>query len=269
MREMRDFEDVRCYPTAMLIRKTKSLALVAALAASGSLLRSEPVERETHDVDGWSLHIARGLLEENREAVDKARGILSSQLSELVRILPPQVVSELREVPLYFSTVYPDGRPGAAYHPNPEWLRKNGRDPAMVKSVEFTNIAIFEKETVRMPNLVLHELAHAYHHRFLKMGYANPELKKAYDRAVASKSYDHVERWHGNDPKNTFEKAYAMNNPMEYFAETTEAYFGRNDFFPFTQEELKKHDPEMFSLLQKLWRITVPEAAEVLPSPAE
>ena len=53
-----------------------------------------------------------------------------------------------------------------------------------------------------------------------------------------------------------------MTNPMEYFAETTEAYFGRNDFFPFTRDELKKHDPEMFELLGKLWQV----AADPTPS---
>ena len=39
------------------------------------------------------------------------------------------------------------------------------------------------------------------------------------------------------------------------FAETTEAFFSRNDFFPFTRAELKQHDPEMFALLEKLWGI--------------
>jgi dipeptidyl-peptidase-4 len=29
---------------------------------------------------------------------------------------------------------------------------------------------------------------------------------------------------------------------MEYFAETTEAYFSRNDFFPFTRAELLEHE---------------------------
>ena len=45
-----------------------------------------------------------------------------------------------------------------------------------------------------------------------------------------------------------------MTNPQEYFAENTEAFFSRNDFFPFTRAELKKHDPETFALLQRLWR---------------
>jgi Mlc titration factor MtfA (ptsG expression regulator) len=51
------------------------------------------------------------------------------------------------------------------------------------------------------------------------------------------------------------DRAYAMTNPQEYFAESTEAYFSRNDFFPFTRDELKQQDPEMFKLLEKLWTI--------------
>ena len=41
----------------------------------------------------------------------------------------------------------------------------------------------------------------------------------------------------------------------EYFAETSEAFFNRNDFFPFTHTELKQHDPEMFALLEGLWGV--------------
>lgn len=46
-----------------------------------------------------------------------------------------------------------------------------------------------------------------------------------------------------------------MTDPMEYFAETTEAFFSRNDFFPFTRDELHSHDPKMFALLKKLWGV--------------
>jgi len=33
----------------------------------------------------------------------------------------------------------------------------------------------------------------------------------------------------------------------------TEAFFSRNDFFPFNRAELKRHDPGMEQLLPKLW----------------
>ncbi|MFM7555866.1 MAG: hypothetical protein ACKPAH_11315 [Verrucomicrobiota bacterium] len=40
---------------------------------------------------------------------------------------------------------------------------------------------------------------------------------------------------------------------MEYFAESTEAFFSRNDFFPFNRSELQQHDPAMDALLVRLW----------------
>ncbi len=36
---------------------------------------------------------------------------------------------------------------------------------------------------------------------------------------------------------------------LEYFAEGTEAYFYRNDFYPFVRAELKDHDPVLRDLL--------------------
>ena len=101
----------------------------------------------------------------------------------------------------------------------------------------------------------MHELAHAYHHRALPGGFDNDEIKAAYDRAKASGSYDKVERWFGDGRPNTRERAYAMTNSMEYFTEATEAFFSRNDFFPFNRAELKRHDPGMEQLLAKLWGV--------------
>jgi Mlc titration factor MtfA (ptsG expression regulator) len=48
--------------------------------------------------------------------------------------------------------------------------------------------------------------------------------KTAYEHAKAGRKYDEVERWNGGE-LNTFERAYAMTNPMEYFAENIEAFF--------------------------------------------
>ena len=243
--------------------------LVFSAVAAGLLALSARAEtiRETREIQGWQVHIHPDLLAGPAEATTAALGILESQLAGIAEILPRAAVVKLREVPLFFSPPYPDTRPTAAYHPNIDWLRKNGRDPAMARAVEFTNAAIFAREANRMPNFVLHELAHAWHDRVLPMGYANPELRAAFKRAAASGTYERVERWHGDGRPNTFEKAYAMNNPMEYFAETTEAFFGTNDFFPFTHAELKRHDPAMFDLLVKLWGIPVREVGEVVSPP--
>jgi dipeptidyl-peptidase-4 len=44
-----------------------------------------------------------------------------------------------------------------------------------------------------------------------------------------------------------------MTNHKEYFAEGTEAFFNRNDFYPFVQAELKEHDPRLHALLEEIW----------------
>jgi hypothetical protein len=33
----------------------------------------------------------------------------------------------------------------------------------------------------------------------------------------------------------------------------SEAYFGRNDFYPIKRDELQTFDPDMFELLVRLW----------------
>jgi len=215
---------------------------------------------ETRKLHGWTLHINRELLAADIQQTTKVLELLDRQLQEITKVVPKAVIAKLQRVPLYFNPEYPGVRPTAEYHPSAEWLRKNGRDPAMARSVEFTNLRIYQAEVNRMPWFVLHELAHAYHDRELPKGFANPQIAAAFVRAKESGKYDKVERHHGNGRPNSREKAYAMTNPMEYFAETTEAYFGRNDFFPFTRDELKKHDPEMFELLGKLWQVTTDPA---------
>jgi len=204
-------------------------------------------------IEGWTIHINSALLENEKALTDRALELLRKQLEEIARVVPSKSVTKLRAVPLWFSPEYPGIKPKAEYHPGAGWLREQGRNPAMEKGIEFTDIHEFEREMNRMPNFALHELAHAYHDRVLPDGFENEEIKAAFEKAKASQKYDRVERWFGNGKANTFERAYAMTSPQEYFAESSEAFFSRNDFFPFTRNELKRHDPEMYELLERLW----------------
>ena len=234
--------------------------LTAALALDQPKLR--PQTQHANDtpyhvvrlIEGWTLHVNVKLFEMDAPALEKALQLLRAQLDEIVRVVPAQAVAELRKVPLWINPEYPKVQPRAEFHPGADWLRENGRDPVMAMGVEFTNVRIFEAETRRMPNFALHELAHAYHNRTVRMSFGNLEIKAAYEKAKASGKYDRVER-KDSEGRSSMERAYAMTNPQEYFAECTEAYFTRNDFFPFTREELKQHDPEMFALLEKLWGV--------------
>lgn len=206
---------------------------------------------QTRTILGWTVHVQDRLWRTQKSSTDLALSLLERQLAEIVRVVPPPAAEHLRAAHLWFSAAYPGVPPRAEYHPGADWLREQGRNPAMVHGVEFTDIPDFAPEMNRMPNFVLHELAHAYHDQVL--GFESPTVQAAYDRAKASGKYRRVERWNGNGRPNTTEEAYAMTNAQEYFAETSEAFFSRNDFFPFTREELQRHDPEMHKLLTQVW----------------
>ncbi|MFN0074972.1 MAG: hypothetical protein ACKVY0_00710 [Prosthecobacter sp.] len=237
------------------------------LMKARGLIKGQQVKRfqettgaKSHDerlIAGWKVQVSTKLIEQDAVAVEKAMQLLRAQLDEIVRVVPAQAVAELRKVPLWVNPEYPKVQPRAEFHPDAGWLRENGRDPVMAKAVEFTNVRIFEEETRRMPNFALHELAHAYHNRTVRMSFGNLEIKNAYEKAKASGKYDRVER-KDSAGRSRMDRAYAMTTPQEYFAECTEAYFSRNDFFPFTRHELKQHDPEMFMLLEKLWGVNSP-----------
>ena len=133
------------------------------------------------------------------------------------------------------------------YHPSKEWLSQNGFNPEKAGSVEIANAENFLTWTIAQPWMVLHELAHGYHHQVL--GYDNEEIAAAYKQAVDSKKYESVLHINGKN-----EKAYALNNDQEYFAEASEAFFGTNDFYPFVRSELKQFDPVFYEIMKKLWQ---------------
>lgn len=229
-------------------------------AADRSTAASTPNDHLQKNIEGWQVLISTQLLKDEKEATERALELLALQLQEIEREVSEEAVAELRKVPLWFSPEYPGVRQRAEYHPGADWLRKNNRNPAMEKAVEFTNVRIFERETKRMPNFALHELAHAYHDRVLPGGFGNQAIRSAFTNANKKGLYEKVEQRFG-DGRSVEVRAYAITNPMEYFAECSEAYFSTNDFFPFTRSQLEKHDPQMFALLKSLWTRPLKTAA--------
>lgn len=239
---------------------------VLSLSSNGQHTETNPVRgksdfpaRRVVECEGWNLHISEDLYEKEGLLLKQALQLLEEQLREIDRVVPPKAVKELRQVPLWISGEYPDTPPRAEYHPDAGWLERNHRDPAMEKGVEFTNVRIFAEEKRRMPNFALHELAHAYHDRVLPNGFANQEIREAYEKAKASGKYDAVEQRFG-DGRSANGRAYAMTTPQEYFAECSEAFFSVNDFYPFTLDQLKRHDPEFTRILTDLWGGSVTQA---------
>jgi hypothetical protein len=202
---------------------------------------------KVHQIQGWTVLVHARFLAEEAELADRTLERLRHQLYQIDARLPRRAVESLRQVRIWVEEAEPN-HPCMAYHPSPRWLLEHGMNPEKARCVELANARNFLSWTRDQPWMVLHELAHAYHHQFLDGGYENIQLKAAFERAGVSESYEQVLRINGRD-----DRAYALNSPMEYFAEATEAFFGTNDFYPFVRAELLQHDPELFKLLETLW----------------
>lgn len=200
-----------------------------------------------YTMEGWTIHAERTLVSSAQWV--SVRNELANQLYRIARIVPDDRLSSLRKVAIWIHRDDPV-TVCMAYHPSVEWLREHKANPEMARAVEIGNAANFISWTYEQPSMVLHELAHSYHDRILENGFENRTVKEAFDRAIKSNRYEDVLHWDGRHTRH-----YALQNPMEYFAESTEAYFGQNDFYPFVNAELKTFDPDTYRLMEQIWGI--------------
>lgn len=202
---------------------------------------------DTLHLEGWTVNVDPVLKQKHADLWNAVEQELNVQLTNIERVLPDGPLAKIRTIPIWVHFTSPETT-CMAFHPDSDWLAAHKMDPRMAHGVEIGNAANFVSWTYEQPWMVLHELSHGYHFLFLPKGFDNPDVKAAYDKAMAAHRYDSVLHWDGK-----MAKAYATTNPMEYFAECTEAYFGTNDFYPFVRAELMHADPDGYQLMRSEW----------------
>ena len=142
-----------------------------------------------------------------------------------------------------------------AFHPSKDWLVSNGLSAEKAGNVEcFRARDYLQSRVLWGPGgLILHELSHAFHHKHCSKGFDCDLTKLAYDHACESGIYECIE-CHGSTPQ----RAYALTNHKEYFAELSVAYFCKDDselnkWFPFNRNQLESHDPLGYDMCQLIW----------------
>lgn len=208
-------------------------------------VRFDPVVRT---IEGWTVHVDPALVDgEAKELGARALRMLADHLNRISILMPTERLAQLRKLEIWIEHAHPT-LGAMQYHPSVGWLRANGHDPRLAKKVHIPRAKdLFARgQLIKHPMVVLHELAHAYHDQVLS--FDDERIVKTYVRAKESGKYDKVLLYTGKTVRH-----YAMTNHKEYFAEGTEAYFGRNDFYPFVRAELKEHDPDFHDLLEEVW----------------
>lgn len=229
------------------------LCIVLLSAASDRVWSADKVEFEPTEayaretIEGWPVLVNKAFRDREGDLAVETLALLQQQLYLIARNVPPMALAKLRQIKIWVEEAEPH-HPCMCYHPDPDWLRGHDMNPDKARSVELANARNFLTWVHDQPWMVFHELAHGYHHQFLEDGFKNAEVRAAFERATDTQIYDSVLHIRG-----ARQKHYALTNPQEYFAESSEALFGTNDFYPFVRSELKEIDAEGFEVLKRAW----------------
>lgn len=207
----------------------------------------DPAAYETIAVGDFVLKMSPKILAMDPAVGKRVIERLTEKTNDVKRVLPAAAYAKLKGA--VFWVHWDVAKPGMAYHPNKEFLERAGIPVVMWQGVEIQNVQHFLDWTATVqPWAILHELAHKYHHEVL--GAQRQEIIEAHQAALSKRIYSSVKHVNGKD-----EMAYATADPFEYFAELTEAYFGKNDFYPFTRDQLKSHDPVGYEMIETCWGV--------------
>jgi hypothetical protein len=247
---------MRLHPVWGLILFFLAALATTSLASGAELPGGTPKGYQRQEIEGFTTFVNDKVLQQPRDAWGRQPiRVLEMELSDLRRILVPRIVSVLQEVPVWVEWDESDKlSPGAIarYYGGPaEGLLKLGGDPRKANCVEVLTLRRLGESrhpgTALQQVILLHEMAHAVHHRLL--GWDNPELDATFKQAVERKLYDEV-----NDRFGRRGKAYARTNAAEYFAEISCAFLDSCNYYPFNYGQLQAHDPAGFAFVERVWK---------------
>jgi hypothetical protein len=229
-------------------------AMAAILITSGGAMAEKPgkigwIEPVKQEIQGWTVHVDPQLLSGDHENEGRrALSMLDNHLERIAILVPEKQLADLRRMEIWIEREHPELN-SMQYHPGADWLIERGYDPRLAKKVHITRASelLSRDEMLKHPAVILHELAHAYHDQVL--GFDEPGILAAFNEAMKAGTYEKVLLFNGEIVKH-----YATTDHKEYFAEATEAYFYRNDFYPFVRAELLKHDPAGHAEMVRVWQ---------------
>jgi len=196
----------------------------------------------TYSIENFKCFISDEVMQENSDSkwVNKPLDLLSRSLRKVNEVYPENAKVLFHKIYIFVDW----NKPGALglYSQGP----RGPSDPKThfncidINGMKFVTEKNNDKKL--QPNntatlVLLHELAHCYHHQVL--GWNHELIKDAYQNAKNQKLFDL--------------KSYLMSSDKEYFAELTTAYLDKHYSVPKTREEIKEKDIQGYGLMGKIW----------------
>lgn len=224
---------------------TSALATVLLAAAISGTAYVPTSEYREERIEGFTVLFSPEALKHPTDT-HKLREELREQLRTVSAALPIRSLPAIRRTRIWVEWKARN-ETAAEFHGSRVWLSANRYNPEKYSGIEINNLDNFVAWSKQLDApIILHEIAHAYLSSL--SDYEQLLIHLAYLEAKESGSYESVKYRDGQE-----RRAYAMTDTQEYFAELTEAYFSRNDYYPFRRSELKEHDSKGFDALVHAW----------------
>ncbi|MGD0536928.1 MAG: hypothetical protein ABSC03_04695 [Verrucomicrobiota bacterium] len=209
------------------------------------------------NLNGWTLQLEQELLDRQPVLAQRAANRLAAKLAGVMDLLPRRAHGVLRRLPVFLllgeESVHGGHDNGAEYFQRQapdHWplLDRRWRSALVVYSAPNYD-QLSEQWATRV---LVHELAHAW--QLEQWPEKQPDILGAWEQAVQKGLYLKVKAANGS----VIERAYAMENQLEYFAELSMAYFWRGEYEPLDRAALRERDPAGFAMIEKMWGIHGP-----------
>ena len=195
---------------------------------SGPEPSTPPSGNTVAQVFGFTLKIATDFTWNSE--TDNAYRYLSKNLDELGSIIPEPALLKMKKITFVIRD--------AKDKPLIEYLSD---DTEKADTIIFNDLLQYYQTSLqKQPSLLLHFLARQYQHRYLS-AYTD-KIEEAYREAVESGIYTNI-------PEN----GLTFSDPIDYFAELSETYWGKNNGYPCDYHDLQQFDPKGFALMEYFW----------------
>jgi alpha-glucosidase len=179
------------------------------------------------------------------QALLEARYLIDQMLCEREDILKAMIKRGCRFMvmaPTEMTTDVPEQR-RLKNDPKTNWDKRARGLGGKLSSCGEENLLNLKGDRYRQENILIHEFNHAVHQQGLREvdPTFNDRLRQIYKKAMA---------------RGLWKDTYVATNPSEYWAEGAQAYFDcmRPQFGANTREKLKEYDPDLFALVDEVYK---------------
>ncbi len=213
---------------------------------------SSPKREYLKENGEWTIYYEKSMLQGNPKLTKRSLQKLTNKLQDVKAALPSYSLDKLKQIKIFL--MWGEASPQGGLKSGMRFVRKGESKSRKHYDTRWEyGIVIYSAENLMYldslwsKKALMHEFAHAWH--ILNWPEKHPQITKPWNNAKSQQLYKKVKDYKGR----TKDKAYALTNQLEYFAELSAIYFVGGDYFPFNRSGLKDYDPNGFYMIEELW----------------